>query len=76
MVHTAHKVLIFVTLQSLYTVTFALCTHCNPCTQYTVTFAHLQSTPQDLKWKSDGSLLAKMEANNKEKLATLEVGAV
>jgi len=27
---------------------------------------------KDLKWKSDGSLLAKMEANNKEKLATLE----
>ena len=27
---------------------------------------------KDLKWKSDGALLAKMEANNKEKLATLE----
>jgi len=31
---------------------------------------------KDLKWKSDGSLLAKMEANNKEKLATLEAAIV
>ena len=30
------------------------------------------SVCKDLKWKADGNLVAKMEANNKEKLATLE----
>merc|ERR1712192_29369 len=30
------------------------------------------SVSKDLKWKVDGNLLAKMEANNKEKLSTLE----
>ena len=30
------------------------------------------SVCKDLKWKADGNLVAKIEANNKEKLATLE----
>ena len=30
------------------------------------------SVCKDLKWQVDGNLLAKMEENNKEKLATLE----